>query len=192
MLFEMCSVQIVIAAIVLVLFATASGSPTSESHERRKPTGGDALQLGRQYRGPPSFKLQQVRNDAYHTVTGLEAMVQAYSKYKRALTPELRWAVDNNQVFGNKKRKRMFWPMFEVSVDLDLTKRRFCAGGSVRGTAPAYSPLSMDYEYVCPVQIGTPPQTLYMNLDTGSADLYVAASPSITRCASHISLFTLT
>ena len=40
------------------------------------------------------------------------------------------------------------------------------------GTAPAYPPLFYDSEYVIPVKIGTPPQTIYLNLDTGSSDLY--------------------
>lgn len=41
------------------------------------------------------------------------------------------------------------------------------------GTVEAYPPMDYDYEFVSPIQIGTPPQTLYLDFDTGSADLYV-------------------
>lgn len=39
------------------------------------------------------------------------------------------------------------------------------------GTAVARPTEGYDSEYVLPVDIGTPPQTIPLNLDTGSADL---------------------
>jgi len=41
------------------------------------------------------------------------------------------------------------------------------------GTTPAVPPNGFDWEFISPVDIGTPPQTVFLDLDTGSADLSV-------------------
>ncbi len=45
--------------------------------------------------------------------------------------------------------------------------------GDDRGTISASPPAAYDAQYVVPVDIGTPPQRVHLNLDTGSGDLLV-------------------
>ncbi|KAK2604728.1 hypothetical protein N8I77_007634 [Diaporthe amygdali] len=126
-----------------------------------------ALVVGRRHPHPPrpvlvneprddsgqTFTIQQTRNNGYKGKSGLEAMVDVYKKYGVELTPQLKTAVRIN---GNY------------------------AATHKRQTVSAIPPEGLDYEYVCPVQVGTPPQTLYLNFDTGSSDLWVFSTDTNT------------
>ena len=49
--------------------------------------------------------------------------------------------------------------------------QRAASGTSVQSGAVVATPEVYDQEYLCPVSIGTPPQTLMLDFDTGSSDL---------------------
>ncbi|KAK7740515.1 hypothetical protein SLS53_005358 [Cytospora paraplurivora] len=97
----------------------------------------------------PEFTVRQIRNPHFRRKSGLQAMLDVYAKYKIPLTPQLKRAASVNGLVINKKV------------------------GTQTGTTSATPPGGYDYEFVCPVDIGTPPQTISLNFDSGSSDLWV-------------------
>ncbi|KAK1569777.1 eukaryotic aspartyl protease [Colletotrichum navitas] len=102
-----------------------------------------------------SFSVEQVRNPRY-VRSGPLALAKAYRKFKVPLPQDLANVVANITAAGVGKR----------------------ATGSVTTT-----PAEFDVEYLSPVQIGTPAQTLTLDFDTGSSDLWVFSTltPSSER-----------
>lgn len=94
-----------------------------------------------------SFAVHQARNENYAGRSGSLALARAYLKYGVVLPDSLKKAV--------------------AGVG-DVAKRE---SGSV-----ANDPTTNDNEYLVEVQIGTPAQTLKLDFDTGSSDLWVFSS----------------
>lgn len=96
--------------------------------------------------------VKQVRNPNYNFIGPL-SVKKTYLKYGKPVPDWLEAAVAN----------------FTTGLDLDFGKR---ATGSATTT-----PIdNLDDAYVTPVQIGTPAQTLNLDFDTGSSDLWVFSS----------------
>lgn len=107
---------------------------------------------------PKSFELHQTRN-ANFKPNGAAALAKAYTKYGKAVPANIQAAAER----GHAKQKR------------------------VSGSATANS-ISGDLEYTVGVKIGTPAQTLQLDFDTGSSDLWVFSSetPSSQSSGHHI------
>ncbi|KKY32813.1 putative secreted aspartic proteinase precursor [Diaporthe ampelina] len=109
--------------------------------------------------------LKQVRNVKYsgRSTTGPIQRQKAYLKYGAAIPDDLSTAVSRirNKIMSELQGVRL--------PNLPIKDRR------TTGSAPA-TPEEYDVEYLTPVQIGTPPQTLNLDFDTGSSDLWVYSS----------------
>ncbi|PHH66144.1 hypothetical protein CDD81_207 [Ophiocordyceps australis] len=105
--------------------------------------------------GNKAFTLEQITNTGYKGHDALAAFLKAHMKYGKGLPTELQRALDSNKGLKQKYQSLL------------LQK-----DGPQKGTAQALPAAMYDSEYVVPVQIGTPPQTVPLNLDTGSSDLW--------------------
>ncbi|ROV99141.1 hypothetical protein VMCG_06684 [Cytospora schulzeri] len=98
------------------------------------------------------FSVQQVKNENYVKKPGYLALLDIYAKYSAPLPKSLKIAMKTHGLPSRRKRQQ--------------------ASGQM-GTTEAVPPQGYDYEFICPVDIGTPPQTMYLNFDSGSSDLWV-------------------
>ncbi|CRK14316.1 hypothetical protein BN1708_002594, partial [Verticillium longisporum] len=110
-----------------------------------------------------TFTLRQVENKDFAGQTGLDELVWAYIKYNAELPAKVREAI----VIGKHVNAR-----FKGLVQRGTTDDKSASFGTVQ----AFPPRNVDIQYVVPVQIGSPPQTVFLNLDTGSGDLWTFSS----------------
>ncbi|ROV94431.1 hypothetical protein VSDG_05919 [Cytospora chrysosperma] len=123
--------------------------------QRRSPDDDASLELSdSRVIDVSEFSVQQIRNENYRKKSGLMALLDAYAKYSIPLTHELKIAMKSQGLPSRRKRQTT----------------------GQTGTTSATPPGGYDYEFLCPVNIGTPPQTLTLNFDTGSSDLWVFSS----------------
>lgn len=101
-----------------------------------------------------------------HAKMGALALEKAYLKYNTAMPTDLNGAV--SRIRANLAAGLKPWGI-DIDKDGDIDLKR--ATGSAVTTPEEY-----DVEYLTPVQIGNPPQTLNLNFDTGSSDLWVYSS----------------
>ncbi|CAJ2500034.1 Uu.00g028870.m01.CDS01 [Anthostomella pinea] len=113
--------------------------------------------------GGMTFKISQVPNSKFYGARkgrGPMAIARAYSKYGAAVSDDLLATIE------------------QILEELGLLQNP--GAGNDTTAAPegevAATPAMFDSEYLCPVQIGTPPQTLNLDFDTGSSDLWVFSS----------------
>ncbi|KAI8624216.1 eukaryotic aspartyl protease [Xylariaceae sp. FL1651] len=113
--------------------------------------------------GGMTFKINQVPNQKFYGARkgrGSMAIARAYSKYGAPVPDDLLSYIE------------------QILEELGLIQKP--GTGNDTAASPqgevAATPQMFDSEYLCPVQIGTPPQTLNLDFDTGSSDLWVFSS----------------
>ncbi|PNP40557.1 endothiapepsin precursor [Trichoderma gamsii] len=111
---------------------------------------------------PGSFEIKRAANTGFTSRNGALALARAYAKFGVPVTDTLLEAI-------------------ETLKSAHLIKR---SSGNVTAT-----PDSGDLEYLVPVQIGTPAQTLNLDFDTGSSDLWVFSSETDTSSSQGHSIY---
>ncbi|RCI15358.1 putative aspartyl protease [Ophiocordyceps polyrhachis-furcata BCC 54312] len=119
--------------------------------------------------GNTRFTLEEVRNENFKGHDAVNSFVKAHLKYGDSLPPQMSQALENNP-------------------DLRL---RFATlyNATQRGTVKSTAPAKYDSEFAVTVQIGTPGQKIPLNLDTGSADLWVFSSETYSSVVNGQALY---
>ncbi|KAG6012912.1 hypothetical protein E4U43_007586 [Claviceps pusilla] len=139
-----------IAATVFVVLAEGAVTGTWDSSTTREQ---QASKSG----GGKEFSLHQIKNRRFTGRDGVMAFARAHLKYTQKLPDSLLKAINVNSQLRSK------------FAALNLGGVR---GGTVQ-TQPTYG---SDSEYAVEVGLGTPPQPIPLNMDTGSADFWTFSS----------------
>ncbi|KAK4152440.1 aspartic peptidase domain-containing protein [Chaetomidium leptoderma] len=122
--------------------------------------------------GGSKIKLPQIHNDMFRQHgKGPRALAKVYEKYDIELPPGLKDIVQK----------------ILQELGIELPTKKITGFKSHNNGAPYTNetddqgevsavPQLFDVEYLAPVEVGTPPQTLMLNFDTGSSDLWVFSS----------------
>jgi hypothetical protein len=108
------------------------------------------------------LSLKQVRRSTGTPFNGALSIYQTYLKYNAPVPEYLSKAVTTIAE--------------ENAAYLRKLKAKRQGGGKQTGSAAAIPIADVDIAWVTPVTIGTPPQTLHLDFDTGSSDLWVFSS----------------
>ncbi|TQS31809.1 hypothetical protein Golomagni_07903, partial [Golovinomyces magnicellulatus] len=108
-----------------------------------------------------SFEIKRTANSGFNGRNGPAALARAYAKYGVA--------VPQNVAAASVSRASAL----KAQSVHNFIRSAAATNGS--GTAPA-TPDHGDLEYLVPVKIGSPAQTLNLDFDTGSSDLWVFSS----------------
>ncbi|KAM0452876.1 hypothetical protein ACHAO4_005295 [Trichoderma viride] len=103
------------------------------------------------------FSITQIKNERWKGPNAPAAYIAALAKYSPTIPDSIKHAI-------------------RVNPDLRRKFGKLINAGNQTGTGVATPSPGGDAEYVLPVQIGTPPQTLPLNLDTGSSDFWVLST----------------
>ncbi|POR32812.1 Endothiapepsin [Tolypocladium paradoxum] len=129
--------------------------------------------------GGKTFSLSQIQNGLFQGHDAPVAFLKAHIKYAQALPPQLSRAIELNLDLKSKF----------LALTLQQAWLTRTADGPQKGTVKASAARNYDSEYVVPVQIGTPGQTIPMSLDTGSSDLWTFSSETYKPLVNKQSLY---
>ncbi|KAL6867034.1 acid protease [Trichoderma novae-zelandiae] len=134
------------AALTLACIATSASAAVAQPRADQVQSAQDGK----------TFSITQIRNERYRGDIPA-SYISALAKYSPNLSERIKHAI-------------------RVNPDLNRKFSKLLQAGNMTGTAVASPPPGADAEYVLPVKIGTPPQTVPLNLDTGSSDLWVLST----------------
>jgi hypothetical protein len=149
-------------SVVACLIAAATASPLALESRNTKLQG-------------RAFSIAQVTNAKFdNTETGLDARLYAYIKYNAVLPETLQVALQIGEHVNARYKSLMGRGASDRQKGMETVLTSNAGMNKTRGQTGqvlAFPPRNLDIQYVVPVQIGQPAQTVFLNLDTGSGDL---------------------